>query len=57
MRFIFEKFTSPKLSTSQAIYVSNSDRATTRTSQQIFNSASNFDPDVLFLPFACHKIK
>jgi hypothetical protein len=55
---LYLKTTSPKLYNSHPIceYSSNSDRTSTITSHRTFNSASNFDPDVLFLPFTCHKI-
>jgi hypothetical protein len=52
----FLQIISPKLCTWHAIYSCNTDRASTVTSQQAFNSSSNFDPEVLCLPFTCHKI-
>jgi hypothetical protein len=47
--FYIWKITSPNLSNSHAIYSSNSDRGSTITSQQTFNIASNFNPDLLSL--------
>ena len=56
MHFVFEKFRPLSCQLRMQYIPVIVIEPQTITSQQTRKSASNCDPDMLFLPFTCHKI-